>query len=58
MDAAHQSTPANALDQRTRVLLEAPMPPTLLKLATLLRQAGPFASALDFIAPLARPGRR
>jgi hypothetical protein len=33
MDAAHQSTPANALDQRTRVLLEAPVLPTLPKLA-------------------------
>ncbi len=33
MDAAQQSTPASALDQRTRVLLEAPVLPTLLKLA-------------------------
>ena len=33
MDAAQQSTPARTLDQRTRVLLEAPVLPTLLKLA-------------------------
>ena len=33
MDAAQQSTPASTLDQRTRVLLEAPVLPTLLKLA-------------------------
>jgi hypothetical protein len=33
MDAAQQSTPACTLDQRTRVLLEAPVLPTLLKLA-------------------------
>ena len=33
MDAAQQSTPPRTLDQRTRVLLEAPVMPTLLKLA-------------------------
>jgi putative MATE family efflux protein len=33
MDAAQQSTPAITLDQRTRILLEAPVLPTLLKLA-------------------------
>jgi Na+-driven multidrug efflux pump len=33
MDTAQQSTPAITLDQRTRVLLEAPVLPTLLKLA-------------------------
>jgi Na+-driven multidrug efflux pump len=33
MDAAQQSTPASTLDQRTRALLEAPVLPTLLKLA-------------------------
>ena len=33
MDSAQQSTPARTLDQRTRVLLEAPVLPTLLKLA-------------------------
>ena len=96
MDAAHQSTPANARDQRMRVLLEAPMRPKVLKLATLRKLAGlnlfvmlarmstglfslpgyeegsvlrprpsllmqgwprPFVSVLDFIAPLAHPGR-
>jgi hypothetical protein len=33
LDAPQLSTPAVALDQRTRVLLETPVPPTLLKLA-------------------------
>ena len=33
MDAAQQSTPANTLDRRTRVLLEAPVLSTLLKMA-------------------------
>src|ERR1700722_329742 len=33
MDTAQQSTPAITHDQRTRVLLEAPVLPTLLKLA-------------------------
>jgi Na+-driven multidrug efflux pump len=33
MNAAQQSIPASTLDQRTRVLLEAPLLPTLLKLA-------------------------
>jgi Na+-driven multidrug efflux pump len=33
MDAAQQSTHAITLDERTRVLLEAPVLPTLLKLA-------------------------
>jgi putative MATE family efflux protein len=33
MDAARQSTPASTLDQRTRVLLEGPVLPMMLKLA-------------------------
>jgi hypothetical protein len=75
MDAAHQSTPANAPDQRMRVLLEAPMLPrmstglfslpgyedgsVLRPRPSLLMQGWPFsfASVLDFIAPLAHPGR-
>jgi Na+-driven multidrug efflux pump len=58
MDTRQQSTPATTLDQRTRVLLEAPVLPTLLKLAApnMLVQLAQMSTGLAGIYFVARLG--